>query len=964
MTFKTTKLRDAITFALAVGLSGPGLAFAQDAAAQQTTPPAESQEATELDTIVVTGTRIQSQTVTSSSPVTEIQQEEFKYSGATRAEDLVNQYPQVAPAFDAFTNNGSLGYPTVNLRNMGADRTLTLVNGFRLPPGAGEVPDISIVPAALVKRVDLLTGGASAVYGSDAIAGVVNFVLDDEFEGVSLSAGYSAYQHNNDNDYIQGLMDARDFDYPTGDSGFDGASRNLDLAVGSSFADGRGHAVAWLNWRKNDPLFQGQRDYSSCALTASGLGCGGSNTNAAGNFYWEQGGFDTYGPASLNPDGSWIGAYGAPYNYAPINYYQRPDERYTAGASIKYEINEHFRPYMDLMFINKSDSVQIAESGAFFTRLPDLACTDPLIGTMCADLGLDPAVPVGIYVAKRNIEGGPRISQTDNTQWRVVAGVEGALDEAWSYNASFLHGEVSNTTIGKNDFLSDRIVQAILGCPDGSFAGCIPYDVFTPGGVTAEAAAALAGTSLSKVDTELNQINAYITGDTGLSLPWVDENVSLVMGAEWRENKFSFVADTNSETGNFAGSGGFATPVSGKTSVTEVFLESAVPLFRSEGLLRSLDMDLGFRHSDYNLSGGANTWKAGLGANFIDKFRVRTGYNHAIRAPSVTELFTQQTVGLFGGSDPCAGPTPTLTPEQCLNTGVPLDRYGSIAANPADQNNFLGGGNPDLAPEVADTFTFGVVYTPTNNLQFNVDYYDIKLEDAIGGIGPTNILQICGLTGDPSMCDRIHRGPAGDLWRANTSYVEDTLANVGEQHFRGIDLGGMYRFDLGPGRLMLSLNGTYTLEQEFVPLPQDKTTAYDCAGVINPSCRQAEWRHIATARYSLDDYTFNLRWRYIGALDYELEDGSPGIADKLLCKSDGTTATATCLGDGELDAYNYFDASATAFIGEHTEVTVGVNNIADKEPPMVGTSLATNANAPGGYDQAGRFFFGSITFRF
>ena len=971
MTLKTTKLRDAIKFALAVALTAPGLAAAQDATADQQTAPQTTEKATELDTIVVTGTRIQSQTVTASSPVTEIAKEEFQITGATRTEDLVNQYPQMSPAFDSFTNNGALGYPTVDLRGLGPQRTLTLVNGFRLPPGAGEVPDISIVPAAAIKRVDLLTGGASAVYGSDAIAGVVNFILDDEFEGVTVNAGYSAYQHNNDNEYIQGKMDARGFDYPTGDTGFDGISRNIDLLVGSSFADGQGHAMAWATWRKNDPLFQGERDYSSCALNAAGTACGGSATNATGNFYVYQndaeGNFIPGTSASLNPDGSgsFIDSYGAPYNYAPINYYQRPDERYTFGTSIKYEINEHFRPYMEAMFISKKDAVQIAESGAFFTLLPELACDNPLIGTMCDDLGMDPTLPVNIYVAKRNVEGGPRISKTQNTQWRVVTGMEGALDEAWSYNVSFLHGETSNDSQGSNDFLSPRIVDAILGCPADSFAGCVPYNVFIPGGVTAEAAAALAGTSLSKTTTELNMVNAYVTGDTGLSLPWVDESLSLVMGAEWRENKFDFTADSDSQAGNFAGAGGPATPVGGKTSVTEIFLESAVPLLRTDGAFKALDLDLGYRLSDYGRSGTASTWKVGLAANIADQFRVRTGFNRAIRAPTVVNLFNPQSIALFGGSDPCAGPTPEFTPQECLNTGVPLDRYGTIAANPADQNNQFIGGNPNLEPESAETFTFGVVYTPTKDLQFNADYYDIKLADRIGTIGATTILTFCAQTGDPFLCDKVNRNAGTyDLWRgsdpASSGYVENLTANFGELRFRGIDLGAVYRFDLGPGRLTTSFQGNYVLEQENNPLPGVNDDAiYDCAGKINPSCQSPKWRHIANARYALENYSFNLRWRYFGAMDYELEDGTPGTADKLLCKG-----AAGCMGDGEVGDMNYFDLSASAYVGEKTEITVGVNNIADKEPPMVGASLATNGNAVGGYDQAGRFFFGSVTFRF
>lgn len=978
MTLKSNKLRDAIAFALcAASLSAGGLAMAQDTTSAQQTP--TDQSATELDTITVTGTRIQSQTVTASSPVTEIQREEFQYTGATRTEDLVNQYPQMSPAFDAFTNNGALGYPSVDLRGLGPQRTLTLVNGFRLPPGTNEVPDISIVPAAAIKRVDLLTGGASAVYGSDAIAGVVNFILDDEFEGVSLSAGYSAYQHDNDNDYMQGLQRARGFDFPTGDSGFDGASRNIDVVLGSSFADGKGHAMAYASWRKNDPLFQGQRDYSSCALTASGLGCGGSATNATGNFYvYQIQGDDFVGSsASLNPNGSgsFIDSYGAPYNFAPINYYQRPDERYSFGTSLKYEINEHFRPYFDAMFINKKDAIQIAESGAFFTLVPEVDCANPRIGTLCSDLGFDPSLPVGIYVAKRNVEGGPRRTESDTTQWRVVGGVEGALDEAWSYNVSYMHGQSDNNIFGFNDFLNDRIVDAILGCPAGSFATCVPYDVFVPGGVTPEAAAALAGVSATKTNTELNVFNAYVSGDFGRGLPWVDEDIALVMGVEWRESKYNFDADTNSQEGNFAGAGGPALPASGKTTVEEVFLETAVPLFRSEGVLKALDLDAGYRLSSYDIAGTASTYKLGLAANFADQFRVRTGFNRAIRAPSVLNLFAPTQIALYGGVDPCAGATPQFTAQQCLNTGVPLNRYGTVAANPAQQNNQFIGGNSDLVPETAETFTFGVVYTPTSDLQFNADYYDIKIGDAIGAIGSDLILRGCGLSGDPFLCNNVRRNPvAFDLFRgsdpATSGQVVNLTRNLGELNFRGVDLGAVYRFDLGPGRMTTSLQGTYVLDEKVAPLPGITSTFdYDCAGKLSTSCQSPEWRHIANVRYSLDRFTFNLRWRYFGELDYEDTDGTDGADDKLLCEFRGDPADTGnpyrgCTGDQKVSAFNYFDVSASAAIGEFTEVTVGVNNVADKEPPLVGLSLSTNGNALGGYDQAGRYVFGSITFRF
>lgn len=973
MSFKRNKLRDAITFALVVGSAGAfgSAAFAQDAPAPATT------DETTLDTIVVTGTRIQSQTVTESSPVVEIQPEEFQYAGATRVDDLVNQYPQMSPYFDSFANNGATGYPTVSLRQLGSDRTLTLVNGNRMPPGALEVRDISIIPAALVKRVDILTGGASAVYGSDAIAGVVNFILNTEFEGVSVSTGVSAYQHDNDNDYIQGKMDLRNFDYPTGNTGFDGVSHNIDLAIGSSFADGAGHAMAWLNWRKNEALFQGERDYSSCALNAGGTACGGSGSNVLGNFIIYQGAFG--GLAHLNEDGTITPGFGAPYNYAPINYYQRPDERYTFGGSIKYEINEHFRPYVETMFMNRTSSIQVAESGTFFADLLLLDCSQT--GSLCADLGLDPTAPIYAYVGRRNVEGGPRIQKFDTNSYRFVAGVEGAINDSWSYNTSFLYGHTTQDNQGFNDFLSDRIGPAMRGCqPGDTFAGCIPYNPFVIGGVTPEAAAAIAGTSFSSTKTELKSFNAYITGDLGWALPWADdENINVVFGGEWREESYDFTADQHSQEGNFAGAGGPSIPVAGKISVSEIFTEVAIPVFKSEGFFRSFALDLGYRLSDYNLSGHAETYKIGFTSDFAGIVRARGGFNHAIRAPGTGELFSSQQFALTPVSDPCAGADPEFTLEQCVRTGVDPSQYGTILESPAGQYNQFVGGNPGLQPESADTWTLGFVITPIDNLQISLDYYKIQLEDQITTIGVDSILAGCGLSNVQALCDLIHRNPnSGDLWIGSdlvtSGYTINLTNNFGELDFRGIDLGVTYRWEMLGGRFSAGLQGSYLLNQKINPLPGIdldtvesglQSAEYDCAGLINESCQSPDWRHVANLRYSRDWFTVNMRWRHYGEMEYRDAgvgvDGNPQLtADKLLCDED---LGLGCLGDGKTTAANYIDLSASAFIGKATEITVGVNNIADKEPEMVGVTLSLNGNSPGGYDQAGRFFFANVTFK-
>lgn len=957
MTLNTTKLGDAILFALAMGagaIAAP--AFAQETAPQQET---QDEDAVLLDKMVVTGTRIQSQTQTASSPVAEIDAEEFQVTGATRVDDLVNQMPQMSPYFDSFANNGATGYPTASLRSLGSNRTLTLINGHRVQPGTGIAVDISQVPAGLVKRVDILTGGASAVYGADAVAGVVNFVLNDEFEGFQVTGGWSAYQHDNSNEFMQSKLDARGFDYPTGDSGFDGKSRNFDLIWGSKFADGAGHAAAWLTWRRNDPLYQGQRDYSSCALNAAGTACGGSGTAPDPNFFIIDNSFNYVDYAHQNADGSWATGLGSLYNYAPPNFYQRPEDRLNFGTSVKLEVNEHFKPFVDLMYTNRQNETQIAESGTFFANDLYMDCTDPLLGSMCADLGLDTSGPVIVYVGKRNVEGGPRHYDTKDSSYRAVVGSEGWLGGYWNYNVAAIFGRTNGTTLGTNDFLTSRMGDALLGCPEGSYAGCIPYNVWTPGGVTQEAAAALAGKSMTQTQTDLTSVSGYVTGDLGFGLPTAgDATISLVAGAEWRKEKYSFEADNDSEAGNFAGAGGPALPLSGQTEVSEVFLESSVPLLQDAGIINNLNLDLGYRYSDYG-NATADTYKFGFAGQFLDNYRVRGGYNRAIRAANIGELFAGQGIALFGGDDPCAGATPEFTLEQCRNTGVTDAQYGTITKSPADQYNQFVGGNPNLLPEQADTYTFGFAATPVEGLEVALDYFDIKLEERIGTVGANTILRFCGLTGVDVLCDKVNRNAAtGDLWLGSdinsSGYVENLSANYGNLRVRGLDLNARYTWDMFGGTATASFLGTRELEYTVEPLPGlDESASYDCTGLINISCQNPEWRHIANLRYARDWYSVNLRWRHYGAMDYINTNGTPGTQDKILVAN-----------DNQVDAYNWFDISGTFQVGEMTSITLGVNNVADKEPPLVGTPLALNANSPGGYDQAGRFVFTSVTFTF
>ncbi|MDH5822823.1 TonB-dependent receptor [Luteimonas sp. RD2P54] len=976
MTLKTSKLRDAIVFALVVGatsVAGTGLAMAQDQEQEQ----AETNAATELDAITVTGSRIKNQTFTASSPITEISAEEFTTFGATTVEDLVNQYPQVDLSFDNFENNGAFGHATISMRGLGPERTLTLVNGRRLPASRNEVVDPSIVPAAMIRRVDILSGGASAIYGADAVAGVVNFVLDDKFEGVSLNLGYSAYQHDNDNEYWQGLNEEAGYEAPSGNSGFDGISRSADIVIGGSFADKRGHAVGWLTWRENDALYHGQRDYSHCSVWYDAPQCGGSGTANPGRFTvnrwdptlddgaggvipWPQG---TDADYVYNGSGYENGFY--VYNYAPINFYQRPDKRVTGGFMGSYEISEYFEPYIEAMFLERSSDIQIAESGAFGVPI-NVDCTNPRIGTLCADAGVDTDM-ARITMWKRNVEGGPRISMWDDNTHRITAGVRGNLfDSSWAYDVSLVSGKTKSIEIGKNDFLISRIAAAALGCNDpvyGTFQGCQPYDIWTDD-IDPEAAQAMAGTSFSSFKTSYRALTAEANGYLGWGFPAADgEEIGLAVGMQRSDYSYFSEYDSDSAAGNFAGAGAASLPVDASNTVDEFFFEAAVPFYVGDGAFNRLDASLGYRYSDDETSGNYDTYKLGLSSVFLDnKLLVRGGYNRAVRAPGLNDLYYTQRIALnAGGTDLCAGPDPSYTAAECALTGVPLEAYGNVPANPANQYFNVTGGNPNLAPEEADTYTIGFAVEPIENLDLSLDWYSIEIEGAIGGIGYNTIQILC--MEQQLYCDRIHRDArAGqyDLWVGlasdpATGHINNLPDNIGVFERTGLDLAANYSFDLGPGRLTTNLVGNYVLKDFTQTLASEPSTGYDCKGLVNETrlCQTPKWRHVASVRYAWDRYTAGLRWRHVGGMDYEDVDGSPLVSDDRVIWL-----------DGGVSSYNYLDLNGSASFGQAV-ISLGVNNVLDKEPPFSGDSgLSANANALGGYDQVGRYIFGSISLKF
>ena len=928
-------VRSALGLAAVATAMSSGLVFGQE----------ETSEA--LEEVIVTGSLIKRvDGFESASPVVVSTAAEISASGISKVEDFLNSLPQLSAGQNSYVSNGASGTATLDLRGMGSSRTLVLINGRRMGGGGayGESADTNQIPTAMLERVEVLTGGASTVYGADAVAGVVNFVMRKDFDGVELNIGTSGFMHDNDNSYVADLMDAKGFDYPKGGDGVDGQADTMDLVMGSSFADGKGQATAYVTWRKGSELRQGARDYSSCALNSTGTSCGGSGNAIVPNFYISQRNaagtldWDTFEYWTLDSGSNFVPSEGNIYNYAPINHFMRPDEKWSFGTMMDLQLNDSTELYAEIMATDYNTKAQIAESGTFFAEEYYIDYDSALLNdsqrqALTDTWGLASGDDFAVYIGKRNVEGGPRASVITNASFRIVLGARGEV-QGWDYDVNYQKNSVDSSVTYINDFFAPNISTALQAAT---------YDVFTYQGVTSEQASGLTGTAMLRADLSTEIFYAQMSRDTGFSLPTTDSNISIAMGVENRKMSYDRDSDTVFEEGQLLGQGGATKSIAGSFSVTDVFLEAAIPV------IENLDMELGFRSSDYSTSGNHNTYKVGATYSPTEMVTLRTGYNRTIRSPNITTMFAPQNQGLWAGSDPCAGDAPTYTAAQCALTGVTAAQYGNIVASPASQYNALYGGNTELDPETADTISFGIVANPVEDLNISVYWWSVAIESAICSVYASNSIKECAENGNTALCSLINRGNAGTLWLGTSGYVTSTSTNLGEVNFSGVDVAATYGMALGGGDLSLKLMGSKSLEKETLVLPGVETTRYDCNGIANDDqCTgpNMDWRHTLTANYSKDDWTVGAAWRYFGKVDYK------GTAD--------TLAAA-----GALDAVNYIDLNGSYTLNENVSFSAGARNLLDKETPMVGGGLnPDNANSYGNYDVLGRYIYADVTISF
>ena len=848
-----------------------------------------------VEEIVITGSRIAAPNLTSTSPVQVVTSTEIRHLGKTDMVDVLNTLPQVFQnsATDFSNTSNSLSTPggltTVNLRGLAPQRTLVLVNGRRLgtgDPNTGNpnpAANIDQIPVALVERVDVVTGGASAVYGSDAIAGVVNFILKDDFEGVELDAQYGFNYYDNGNGLVQGLANDAGIEV-AGGSGTDGENLSVSVIGGTNIADDRGNFTAYFTYRQADPITGSDRDFAGCqvfTVLPDSSRCGGSSNS---NFFRLVTSQDVYSVVG-DQFAPWPAGGSSPPSEFNSNAYvnmSRDSTRYMAGFMAHASLNDYAEPYAEFGFMNNQTEVVIAPSGLFRNSNPlspvsnyEVNCSNPLLSdqqraVLCtpAQIAADALDPgsssVSVEIGRRNIEGGGRVAEFEHTNYRGVLGLRGDLGPVWNYDAygQYYYTTLYNSNSNYLNFQSIANALQVTGTRDNpvciSGGSCVPYNIFTEDGVTEGQLNYLytPGTAYGSVRQQI--VHADVTGDLGaygLVVPLAQDGISVNAGLERRTEDLEFAPDSAELSGLLSGFAGASVPIDNGYTVEELFAELRVPLVQERTGIYDLVFDAGYRYSDYSTSGGADTWKAELQYAPIPDLRFRSSFQHAIRSPNIIELYSPQAYGQqsFLGVDPCAplnGLPATATLEECIRTGVTPEQYGDgLATNTVPQcvSNQCGqviGGNPDLEPEEADTYALGVTITPSALPGFtaSIDYYRIELTNAVGALPGPYLFTQCMATGDPQFCSQIRRTSLGSLSGSSVAsggYILQTGVNVGAAELSGIDVQTTYTLDLGGSGHALSatLNGAYLEEATATPVPG--AGSYDCAGLTARSARRS-----------------------------------------------------------------------------------------------------------------------------
>lgn len=1013
-----------LTQAAPAGPEGPAvpdpLAPRQPGAIAQQQDPA-------LQEVVVTGSRIARNSVFDlPNPITQLGPTALRLTGQVNVEQALSENPQ----FVAATNGGSQsnvvpgGEAFVNLRGLGQVRTLVLVNGRRFTvdttQGTNMTTDINTIPQALIERVDVVTGGSSAVYGSDAIAGVVNFVMKQNFQGVELDG------HVNLDEMTR---------TPTG---------SFDITAGSNFDDGRGNLAVSLDYLDRGSIARDQVGYARPALSDgcvtpgsysnSGPGIpvpgnpsGQACLNAGGVMGLVAGGSadipnGRFGPitSSLLPGGSntalnsayaaaglgGIGSFGwtfdnagtTPrpaldpqdrYNNSLVNYLQIPQKRWMINSFGHFDFAPKVEGYTEFHFSDNQVTALLAPSNADGTFLYNV--NNPylspqmqgLFGQLAANQtkticsSLDSAICaspgagiVALSSGRRFVETGDRIDVEDREAWRFVGGLRGDLGNltdryftGLSYDVYFMDTTTNDTDHQSGAISKSRLQEALL-----SVNGAPPVCDIFGATISAACASAIGIQSTNLTTTQMRGGAASLNG-TVANL-WAGP-LQFALGAEHRYYFTKFTPDFFLGTGDVAGFNG-ALPTAGSESVSEGYGELQVPLLADLPAVKSLSVDGAVRYSSYDLKGVGGVWTYSGGGlwRVTPDVRFRGQYQHAIRAPNVGELYGGQATIFSVVNDPCAtnGAQKTAAVAAvCEAQGVkPADVFtGGIQPNPYIENNT--GGNPDLSPETSNTITIGTVLTPrfVPELSLAVDWYRIDVTGAIGPLsgGIAGVLSSCYYTiqnAGSAYCQAIQRDP-------NTGQIVNVdvgEANAGALKVEGVDLDGAWGHDLSWGlfghtsSVRVSTDWTWVQQATLIPIKELPNNRQNCAGAYGPTCQEPNPRFKGVTRVTWSNGPVDLTagWRFIDSV----------TVDKYLLplRSGGTVPPLDTLTNPVLPSANYLDLGVTWDVTDKLQVSGGVNNVLGWGPPIVGSSAGYGNTWPATYDPYGQTFYFDFKARF
>jgi iron complex outermembrane recepter protein len=951
-------VRTALMTAGALGAASAGLYV----------PTLAAQEA--LDEIVVTGSRIARRDNIAESPIFTVDQGTMRVSGYVTVEQYLNTLPQVVPSVSSQSNNpSSNGRAFVDLRGLGAGRNLVLIDGRRAmgQAGGGTIVDVNTIPAALVERVEIISGGAAAVYGPDAIAGVVNFIMKKSFDGFAIDGQYRLTEQG------------------------DGEEIGSDITFGGDFADGRGSAVFNANYFKRQAMYKGSRAFAAQAQSPTGIFPNGSwNTGvntpsqAAVDAFFGPNVCNANGGArgfGFNPDGTPfctgidgnatrnVVNYQGPqehiataffpdsfsYNFEPDNILVLPMERWSMYTALELDVNDHVNPYVQAMFTNYNALQELAPTPAGGFSVP---VTNPFIPADIAALAAsraNPDAPLILNYRFNNIGG--RTGFNTHDVWQLVAGTRGLIAGSWNYDVYGSWGRSVNTEIQGGNIRIPQ-TQALLNAADGGASLCAGgLNLFGANSISPACATRISLTAKNLTVAEHGIVEGVITGDL-FELP--AGTVQSGFGASYRNLSFDFTPDSGLQPGIVAGFNE-QLPVTGQLWYTDLFAEVVVPIVSDLPFMQNLSTTFGVRTTDNNAFGSDETWKATFDWTITDSLRARGGAQHAIRSPNISELFSPQLNNFpnYAGQDPCNFNSAqrtgaNATQVQALCAAQATVAGGAGFSQPFGQAQAISGGNPDLTPEQADSWSVGFVYTPQfqspmfERVAFSIDYFAIDMEDVISAVGTLTIINRCynaeGANPTYSInnewCQLFNRDP-------NDGRVIDLkqfARNQSNLKVRGIDTTANWGFGVGPGEL------DFALLVSWLDSTRSQVTSVDnyneFAGTIGAGTASGapEWKGTLQTIYSMGAWQFNANTRYISSMTHNAFVTNPN-------------ANAT-----GVDATWYLDLSATFDVTDQLTLRAGVNNVAGQKPRIYSPAIQANTD-PSLYDILGRRYFVGFNYR-